>query len=223
MASIRGPYGGAEVRGSIANVTFSRNGSGAYIRNRSVPVNPKTPEQELVRVALSGSSNDWNVTLTAAERTAWDAYAAATPLPNRFGDPVATSGRQMYLRQAVARIAFGLTALAAAPVTPGVAPAPDYTLDGSTTNGVRVLLNSPTLTTGDLGVFRVGVAVNPARNFYAAPYTFAAAYLTSTTPPLSLIAAASVAVGQRYFVEGRIFLADGKVSSVVRDFVDILA
>lgn len=223
MASIRGAFGGAEVLGSIANVTFSRNASGAYIRNRSVPVNPKTPAQELVRGAMSDNSFDWNATLTPAQRLAWDDYAAATPLPNRFGDNVATSGRQMYLRQAVARAAFGLTPLATAPVTPGVAPSPSYLLNGNTTDGIEIVLSSPTLVANDIVVVRLGVAVQFARNFYASPYTFVAGYTSITTPPLVIRAPANVAVGQRYFVEARLFAADGKASALVRDFVDITA
>ena len=43
---------GQQRSGSIGGATWSHNSSGAYIRARSIPVNPNTDRQNAVRVAV---------------------------------------------------------------------------------------------------------------------------------------------------------------------------
>src|SRR3989304_3510336 len=103
MALIRGAFGGGQIKGSIAGVTFQQGPYGTVIRNRTVPVNPNSTFQVLIRSAFDNISTRWVTFLTNSQRDAWNAYAAQTPLPDRFGTPVATRGRQMYIRSNVAR------------------------------------------------------------------------------------------------------------------------
>lgn len=223
MASIRGPFGGAQVAGSISSTVFSRNRAGAYVRARSVPVNPQSPLQVAIRQSMSGASNAWVTVLTAMQRAAWEDYAEQTKLPDRFGELVNVGGRQMFLRTNNARDFAGIGTVLDAPSTPGVAPSVTSNVTGDTTNGIEYATVTPTLAAGDVVIVRLGVAVNQSVNFYAAPYSFVAGVVAATGQPVLLKPPAEVAIGQRYFIEDRFFQADGKVSFIGRQFVDILA
>jgi hypothetical protein len=65
------------IRGSINGTVFAQNKSGAYARNRTVPVNPNTTNQQAVRIALGQAAMAWK-TLSAERRAAWDASAGST-------------------------------------------------------------------------------------------------------------------------------------------------
>lgn len=221
MALVRGAYGGAQIKGSIAGVSFQQSPYGTVARNRTVPVNPNSPFQQAIKAALAQRSFDWVNTLTAAQRAGWEAYAAQTPLPDRFGQSTPTKGRQMFLRYNVPRAYLTGSLVPDAPPTPGVAPTPVIALAGDTTDGVTVTTITTTLAVGDIMLFRIGQPVSQAKNFYKAPFTFAAGAISTTTLPLELKAGALVAVGQRYFIATRLFQADGKVSAEAIYVVDV--
>ena len=44
-----------DASGSLSGVTYSHNRGGAYTRNRSIPVNPNTVQQQAVRNAFSSA------------------------------------------------------------------------------------------------------------------------------------------------------------------------
>lgn len=222
MAIIRGAYGGGQIKGSIAGVTFQQGPYGTVARNRTVPVNPNSPGQVGIRGAMAQMSNYWSNTLTSAQRKAWDDYAAQTPLPDRFGQNVPTKGRQMFLRYANAAVYLGGTPIATAPSTPGVAASPSVIYGGIQTVGLTVDTINSTLVGADAILFRVGQPVGGARNFYKAPFFLRGAAISTTTLPLVLLTPAQCVVGQRYFVAARRFDADGKVSFEVITPVDIV-
>jgi len=87
----------AEARGAIAGLVFSRNSSGAYIRQKVTPINPKTVAQVLVRTLLTAVSQAWRG-LTEAQRKAWNTVAATVTFTNIFGDGVAPTGFGLHSR-----------------------------------------------------------------------------------------------------------------------------
>lgn len=110
-----------QASGSLAGTTFSRNRGGAYTRSRAVPVNPNSVAQQAVRAYFAAAAANWR-TLTGAQRTAWDDYAAGTPRTNPMGDTIYLTGAQWYIGMSVlaSRIAGAFTSASAAPVTPGL-------------------------------------------------------------------------------------------------------
>lgn len=220
---IRGILGPGEGRGSAGNLTASRNQAGLYIRARVTPVNPKSPGQVAIRQAMASNSFQWSNNLTNSQRAAWEAYAEETPLPNKLGDLVNTSGRQMYLRTNNARVQAGIGRIDTAPPTPGVAEPPISLLDSNTTDGVIVALTDPGLVDNDVVIYTIGNPVNFAKNFYSSPYRTAAAAVAITPFPLELKPAPEVFIDQKYFVESRLFLTNGKVSFKVRQSAETIA
>lgn len=87
----------AEARGAIAGMVFSRNTSGAYIRQKVSPVQPRTTAQQLVRTLLAAVSQAWRG-ITAAQRLNWNTVAASFVHINVFGDNMPLTGFGLYCR-----------------------------------------------------------------------------------------------------------------------------
>lgn len=87
-----------DARGSIAGTTFSKNASGAYARAKVSPVQPRTSFQQAVRSSFGNLSKLWSTTLTDAQRTAWNSFAATHPVLDIFGDSMQLSGINTFVR-----------------------------------------------------------------------------------------------------------------------------
>lgn len=146
---------GGQLSGSVGGVTASRNRFGQYLRNRSVPVNPQSVRQNASRTAFASATVLW-AGLTAAQRDAWNGYAAGTPVLNRLGESVNLNGFQMYVRSAAFSIQMNASPSAIAPATPGLAV---LGAPVSITLGVAA---GVTLATLDSDVTRALVAIGPA-------------------------------------------------------------
>lgn len=112
-----------QMSGKMAGVVFSHNSHGAYFRARSIPVNPQTDRQNLVRGMFADASSDWSQVLTTAQRTAWTAYGKSFELPGSLGQSYHLSGINAFNRTRVFRANAGGSQLNNAPVTLGEAPA----------------------------------------------------------------------------------------------------
>jgi hypothetical protein len=67
------------------------------MRTRKVPTNPATAAQVLARNRMSDLSNRWYNTLTEAQRTEWNNYAANVPITNRLGRQIYLTGLNWYV------------------------------------------------------------------------------------------------------------------------------
>ena len=215
MALIRGAFGGAQIKGSIASVTFQGGPAGTIARTRTVPVNPNTPLQVAIRAVLGGLSNEWSNTLNNVERAAWNEYAEMTPLPNRFGELVNKGGRQMFFRTNVIWVKAGLPTITMAPLTPGLAPPIAAILSMNTTDGLELIATGPVVPAGSIVFIRTGRAVGLARNFYKAPFSETAVVNDSSVFPITMVPNTSVGINSRRFVAARHVAVDGKVSDEV--------
>lgn len=96
-----------QASGSLAGTVFSRNRGGAYTRNRSKPVQPLTPLQVSVRLAVKQSANLYATVLTNTQREGWAAFAASNPQPNGTGGTMTLSGIAMFNKVNVPLILSG--------------------------------------------------------------------------------------------------------------------
>lgn len=216
MALIRGAYGGGTIKGSVSGNTYQGGAYGTVIRNRTKPVNPNTAGQASIRLAMREASFAWGGALDAGQRSAWAAYAAGTPLPDKFGTSQVTSGRQMFMRTNVIRLAAGLAFISDAPPTPGIAAPnpPTLVLDAST--GINLTALAITLAVGDAYQISLSIPLNDTINYFKGPFITGATLVSTDTLPVLLKAAGpGLAVGQRYFCRYRYFQADGKCSNRV--------
>lgn len=86
-----------DIRGAAGGNVFARNRSGAYVRNRTTPLNPQSTGQQIARAAFGGLSQAWR-TLTEAQRQAWADAAPEYPYLNKLGESRVYSGEQLYMK-----------------------------------------------------------------------------------------------------------------------------
>lgn len=81
--------------GSQAGTTASRNRFGQYLRTRAIPVQPRTPKQTSLRAAFTSASSLWR-TLSDAQRTAWNDYAAQLSRTDSLGSSYSPTGAGLF-------------------------------------------------------------------------------------------------------------------------------
>lgn len=86
----------AQVRGSIGGTVFSQNANGAYIRNRSEPINPNTIAQQAARQVLTGNATAWKA-LSDANRQTWIDQAANYPYTDTLGQVKFYTPQQLFM------------------------------------------------------------------------------------------------------------------------------
>jgi len=84
------------ISGSVHSQTFSRNRYGAYVRARTVPINPDTAYQQAIRSFMSTYSAAWGA-LSEADRLAWSGYAKSNPITDSLGETQVLTGHAAYV------------------------------------------------------------------------------------------------------------------------------
>jgi len=225
MALIKFGGGITEMRGSMAGNVFSRNRSGAYIRARTTPTNPNSVGQQAVRSCLSALTVRWSQTLTAAQRTAWNLYAASVAMTNKLGETMFLSGFNHYIRSNAILLRNGETPVDAGPTIfelPETDPSMLITASEATQQ-ISVAYDD-TLAWLDvdgafLHIFQ-GAPQNPQRNYFNGPWKYADSEAgDSATPPTTPMTVAAVwpfAELQHLFIYARIQMGDGRLSPPFR-------
>lgn len=95
------------IAGSIGGNVFSNNRGGTYVKRRSIPTNPNSSYQQVVRAYLSTLTKAWQF-LTPEQRAAWDAWADSRKQPNTLGNEVNYTGHQMFISTNMRRLQLSL-------------------------------------------------------------------------------------------------------------------
>lgn len=98
MAKIMFGAVATDARGKIAGVVYSKNASGAYIRQKVSPTQSLTARRGVVRARLGGLAQYFSGSLTAAEVAAWNSFAKNNPVTDVFGRTMTLSGIQTFCR-----------------------------------------------------------------------------------------------------------------------------
>lgn len=212
---------GQQRSGSIGGTVWSHNRSGAYIRNRSVPVNPNTDRQVAVRNIVRALTIAWANTLSQAQRDAWDLYAANVDWINSLGQSINLTGLNHYVRSNTPRLQTAQARIDPAPVIFNLATA-ELALSVTASEATQQLTVSYDDTAawnsedGAAQFFSQGLPQNGAIKFFNGPWRiFAAIAGNSGAPsvsPLVVFGNFPFAQGQRLWVRSRISRADGRLS-----------
>lgn len=213
----------AQASGSVGGSTYSRNKGGMYIRNRAVPTNPNTAEQQVVRNALTSLSQLWVQTLTQAQRDAWQVYAEQVPITNSLGDARPIPPLAMYIRCNVARLQASLTRVDNAPVIfdLGGFTSPVLTVTAATNLVSVAFTNTDGWATaiGGAMIVKASRPMNQSIQYFKGPYRYAGKISGAATPPTSPAALAlpfPVAVGALVAFEVTAAFPDGRYSAPLR-------
>jgi hypothetical protein len=221
-----------EASGSLGGMTASHNRGGLYLRARTIPVNPNTPQQQAVRTHVSNLSSLWLSVLTPAQRASWDLYALNVPLPDRLGEPRNVGGLQMYIRSNVPRLQTTLPRVDTAPVIFNLGawslPIVSNATAAAQTIDVAYAQIDTWVSEDDAGMLvYASRAANLSINYFKGPYRFAAVELGDLalppTPPLVVPAPFAFALGQRLFLRINVSRADGRLGAEAFFQVDTVA
>jgi hypothetical protein len=213
----------SDIRGSIGGTVFSRNGGGAYAKQRVKGTNPNSAGQQLSRSIMSSMIAAW-AALDAAVRTDWATYASNVTLINRLGDAINVSGFNMYCRTRAITEKLGLTMPAAAPTLMTLAEQdPTIAVVADVSDGTLAITFDNTLgwageVGGELLVYQ-GLPQNSTVNSYDGPFKYAGKIDGAVVPPTTgetVDSLYTLAVGQKVFCQFRILRADGRLSTFFR-------
>lgn len=114
-------YLGNTQSGSLGGTTASRNRNGQYMRRRAVPVQPRTPNQSLIRSQFADAAAAWRG-LSAAVQAAWISFAAMMSSTDALGQAQTPTGFQQFVSSTMLQLKAGLAALVTAPAKFAFAP-----------------------------------------------------------------------------------------------------
>lgn len=221
------PLIGDGMSGSVGGITASHNRGGVYFRQRATPVNPNTTFQQEVRSLFGNLQSAWGSILTDAQRSAWDAYALATPITDALGQSVNVGGKGMFTRGNTPRLQAGLLRIDAGPVVSGL---PSLTAPGVTSitagTGIAIVTfdNTDAWANEDGGALLVFMSrpQSATINGFKGPYRFAGAVLgddsVAPTSPVNITSPFTLGVGQKVFFRFAAVTADGRLTPDVRTF-----
>lgn len=107
------------ITGSVGGTTFARNKSGAYMRQWTKPVNPRSPLQNTRRAIMARLARSWSSDLTPQERTDWRAYVMGTTWTNKLGETIEIGGNAAFMRLNALLAVGGEAFRSAAPTATG--------------------------------------------------------------------------------------------------------
>ena len=95
MARIKFGMMMTDARGKLGGHVFTKAKSGATIRTKVTPLNPKTSAQSEARGALGANSQAWR-NIAETQRLAWNSAAQEVSKTNAFGDTYFPSGKNYF-------------------------------------------------------------------------------------------------------------------------------
>lgn len=128
MAKIKWGMMVVDGRGKLGGHVLSKNKSGAIVRTKVTPANPRTAYQQAVRAILATVSQAWSA-LTNAQIEAWNTQAPQWAGTNEFGDTVLPSGKSLHQKLNQNLLLTGQSAIT---VPPAKAEVPDDILASAT-------------------------------------------------------------------------------------------
>ena len=165
MAIFRGGPAATTISGSVADIVFSRNRGGQYMRRRAMPSTVTSTYALQIKAILAAQSQNFR-DLSTAQQAAWQAYAQQNPVLNALGAAFTKSGHQAYIA-INSRLSLVSQALLTAPP---IAAAPDalltYTQNGDLGAGAFTAVYTATPLGATSRLWTRACAVNsPAINY----------------------------------------------------------
>ncbi|MBA7680842.1 hypothetical protein ES703_89163 [subsurface metagenome] len=179
----------SQASGSIAGVTYSHNRGGMYTRARVTPTDPSSSRQQGLRAAMGTLAPYWGQTLDAAQRAAWDLYAANVPWQNPLGQTIFLTGQQHFLRCNVPRIPYAIAILDDAPEVYDLGTFTAPTIFSAKDNdNFQIAFTNTDEWASNIGGYLLpyaGKQQGPGRAFYRGPWRAMSAIAGAEVPPES--------------------------------------
>jgi hypothetical protein len=209
----------SQASGKFGGLVAAHNKGGMYLRARSMPTNPASPLQAIIRGIMNQCSQAWVETLTPSERLGWETYAANVPLIDKLGESRPISGIAMFNRCNAVRLQTGGGIIKTAPT---IFDLGTYTPPTLAANAADDDLEV-TFTATDEWALEAGAQMavfcstmqNSSINFFKSPYRYLGRILGATpapTSPAALPLPFAAVEDNRLFARIVILRNDGRVS-----------
>lgn len=195
----------ADARGSEGGRTFSRNGSGLYIRRRVAPVQPRTAAQTLVRTRLVNVSQTWRG-LTANQRNAWNSFTVNMPVKDKLGQTVQYSGQQAYMRLNTQLLAAGQAVIADPPLLAQLTNLTSLSLTTVQATPSLKIVYAPAIPATQVLMVYVTPQVSAGISFVSNKFRFLVAMVAANVTPYEIVTLWTALTGQSLIVGQKIFV-----------------
>jgi hypothetical protein len=184
-----------DARKKIGGTVFTKGRSGAVVRRKVSPIQPRSSLQRNVRASFTALSKLWGgATMDDTKRAGWNALASNYPQKDKFGASHTLTGLQMFqkLNRVLATIG------AASILTPPASLSAEFpgAITG-TASAPSTLTVSPTTppTAADTAMVFAGAQVSPGRLAVGNRYRFLQKFVLADTPPWDIHAAYTAKFG----------------------------
>jgi len=202
---VRSPMHSIDVRGKFGtSLVFAIWRGLNYLRGLTIPANPQTARQMLVRGYMTTLSRAW-AALVDGERTAWRDYALLHPVTNVFGQTFLASGFNVYVGLNTLVLDQGLTAVDTPPIVAGPGGIAGFVASPLPSLGVYMEWIAPGA--GRVTEIQITGIIPPGRIVQENQYRHDS-YNVGTCDNVEI---SGLAAGEKYGVRCRIVLPDGQV------------
>jgi hypothetical protein len=196
-----------DARKKAGGVVFTKGRSGAVVRRKVSPIQPRSSAQRNVRADFSAISKSWSgASMDDAKRAAWNALAQNYPVKDKFGASHVLTGLQMFqkLNRVLATMGVGTLYVAPATLSAGF---PGTLTVTATAPGTLTFTCSNTIPAGENIMIFGAAQQSPGRTFVGSRFRFLD----------NLPQAASYDVGAKYVAKFGALIATKKVPLLVRN------
>lgn len=155
-----------ELSGSMANITAAKNRYGFYLRQRTSPVQPRTPAQTARQEALAGFSDAWSNVLNDTQRESWEDLSNRVTYKDSQGTVYKLQANALYNKINLNLYTCSTVALGTAPLNQNVRPVASASIINATEGGDDIELGfSPAASATEKIVVKGVVNQNPGVSF----------------------------------------------------------
>ena len=163
----------ADIRGSVGAETYSRTQGGLVVKSKPIPTQTASTKRDQIQANLTAVTQAWSGRLTALQRKNWGTYGHQWPRPNRWGDPIITSGYLAYVRCNCTLKLINPALWIDEPPALGMLPIPTFTIYSflTTTQNVFITLDPfYQLVEEYYLIISMGKTTNTGVSYYSSPW-----------------------------------------------------
>lgn len=157
MALVMYGNGIVDARGSVGGTTLSRSKAGPHMKTKISGTQPPSSTRSVRQSIFALVARRWSVTLTGAQRAAWNQFALITPSSNVFGQTKYLSGFQWFCKCNINNVTGAGGFINTPPVFPTTDGATSLLLTAAHGAGGTISLSYTTAGGGALG--EIGIYV----------------------------------------------------------------
>jgi len=218
----------SDMRGKLNGSVASRNRGGAYLRNKTTPLNPQSNYQTNVRNYFSDVAKAWRG-LLAEERTAWNSAVSGFITTDVFGDGLTPSGSNLHQKLNLNLKNIGVAVITTPPTPAAVPTFATLSLAIAKGAGTATIAFTPAIAATEKVLLYATPGMSPGKTFAKNDYRLIGILTSADVTPENIKSAYETkfgtipAAGQKVFVKIKEITILSGLQSAVRTASTIVA